>query len=160
MSMTDKSPATKWLPADLMDEMIPPPRNSPNDWVGSLDDGAAAIIAGADDGGSAEKICLLRDGDVVKFCSMTRHGSAILTLMAERQWSVDTPMPKEAEQVCAINGWQVKSLALSVEECAEALFDYDAEPGDYELSYYTWSDGIPFVFDAAVRTFRRQETAA
>ena len=78
----------------------------------------------------------------------------------ERQWSVDSPMPPEAEQVCAINGWQIESLALSVEECAEALFDYDAEPGDYELSYYTWSDGIPFVFDAAARTFKRQETAA
>ena len=47
-------------------------------------------------------------------------------------------------------------LPPSVEECAEALFDYDAEPGEYEPSYYTWSDGIPFVFDGARRTFRRQ----
>jgi hypothetical protein len=89
-------------------------------------------------------------------CSMTPHGSAILTLWAKRQWSVDNPMPQFAEQVCALNGWQVESLATSVEECAEALFDYDAEPGEYELSYYTWSDGIPFVFDGARRTFRRQ----
>ena len=86
-------PLVTWLPADLMDEMIPPPRNSPDDWVGSLDDGAPAIIAGVDDGGTAEKICLLRDGDTVKFCSMTAHGSAILTLKTERQWSVDRPMP-------------------------------------------------------------------
>jgi hypothetical protein len=128
-----------WLPYDLMDEMIPPPRNSPDDWIGSLDDGAPAIIADVDDGRTAEKICLLHDGDTVKF--------------------VDSPMPPEAEQVCAINGWQIESLANSVEECAAALLDYDAEPGDYELSYYTWSDGIPFVFDAAARTFRRQETA-
>jgi hypothetical protein len=49
----------------------------------------------------------LRDGEVVKFCSVTPHGSAILTLKSERQWSVDRPMPKEAEQVCAINGWQL-----------------------------------------------------
>ena len=158
--MTGRTQTATWLPADLMDEMIPPPRNSPDDWVGSLDDGAPAIIAGVDDGGTAEKICLLRDGDTVKFCSMTAHGSAILTLKTERQWSVDRAMPPEAEQVCAINGWQIESLALSVEECAEALFDYDAAPGDYELSYYTWSDGIPFTFNAAARTFKRQETAA
>jgi hypothetical protein len=63
--------------------------------------------------------------------------------------------PQEAEQVCAINGWQIESLAASVEECAEALFDYDAEPGNYELSYYTWSDDIPFIFDGARRAFGR-----
>jgi hypothetical protein len=157
--MSDKAQITTWLPYDLMDEMTPAPRNSPDDWVGSLDDGAAAIIAGVDGARTAEKICLLRDGDNVKFCSMTPHGSAILTLRTERQWSVDSPMPAAAEQVCAINGWQIESLATSVEECAEALFDYDAEPGDYTLSYYTWSDGIPFIFDAASRTFKRQETA-
>ena len=150
--------AQTWLPYDLMDEMIPPPRNSPDDWIGALDDGAPAIIAGVGHGGTAQKICILRDGEIVKFCSMTPHGSAILTLKSERQWSVDRPMPQEAEQVCAINGWQIESLAHSVEECAETLFDYEAEPGDYELSYHTWSDGIPFIFDAANRTFTRPDT--
>ncbi len=90
-----------WLPYDLMDEMIPPPRNSPDDWIGALDDGAAAIIADVGHGGTAQKICLLRDGEVVKFCSMTPHGSAILTLWAKRQWSVDNPMPQEGLNRCA-----------------------------------------------------------
>ena len=145
------------LPSDLMDEMIPSPRNSPDDWIGSMDDGAPAIIAGVDDGGTAEKICLLRDGELVKFCSMTTHGSAVLTLKSGGQWSVDNPMPWAAEQVCAINGWQIDSFASSVEECTEALFDYEAKPGDYDLSYYTWADGISFVFDAGRQTFKRRE---
>ena len=79
-AVSDKAQITTWLPYDLMDQMTPAPRNSPDDWIGSLDDGAAAIIAGVGHGGTAQKICLLRDGEVVKFCSMTTHGSAILTL--------------------------------------------------------------------------------
>ena len=67
--------AQTWLPYDLMGEMIPPPRNSSDDWIGSLDDAAPAIIAGVGHGGTAQKICILRDGEVVKFCSMTPHGS-------------------------------------------------------------------------------------
>jgi hypothetical protein len=119
--------AQTWLPYDLMGEMIPPPpRNSPDDWIDSLDDGAPAIIAGVGHGGTAQKICILRDGEVVKFCSMTPHGSAILTLKSERQWSVDRPMPQEAEQVCAINGWQI-----------------DRDEPDPECRSETGHDGLP-----------------
>ena len=68
-------------------------------------------------------------------------------------------MPREAENVCALNGWQLDSLALSVEECIEALRDAGAEPDEYELSYYTWSDGIAFVFDLTSRSFEQLPAA-
>jgi hypothetical protein len=41
-----------------MDEMILSPRNSSDDWIGSIDGGAPAIIAGVDDGGTGEKISI------------------------------------------------------------------------------------------------------
>jgi hypothetical protein len=63
-------------------------------------------------------------------------------------------MPAEAENVCAMQGWQIDSLAPSISECAEALFDADAEPDDYDLSYYTWSNDIPHRFDAKTRCFK------
>ena len=37
------SPLVTWLPADLMDEMIPPPRTRSMIKAGSPDDGAPAI---------------------------------------------------------------------------------------------------------------------
>jgi hypothetical protein len=143
-----------WLPSDLMDEMIPPPRPSPDAWITSFDDGAPALDRGEDDETGRPRRSPLKDGEIVNFQSCTHYGCATLTLKAGREWSVDRPMPPEAENVCAMEGWQIDTLAPDVEGCAQALFDTDAEPDDYELSYYTWSADIPHRFDIASRKFK------
>lgn len=142
-----------WLPSDLMDEMIPTPRSTPDAWIASLNDGAPALDWGDDGEDGRPKGPMLKDGDVVNFQSCTKYGEAVLTFRAAADWSVDRPMPPEAKQVCAMRGWQTDSLASTVEECVENLIEHEAEPGEYELSYFTWSDDIPHRFDAKTRSF-------
>jgi hypothetical protein len=116
-----------------------------------MDDGAPALTNG--EVGEALQLTLLRAGDIIRFTSCASYGNATLTLKPGGEWHADREMPREAENVCALNGWQLDSLAPSVDECVEALFEAGAEPDQYELSYYTWSNGIPFLFDAATLSF-------
>jgi hypothetical protein len=142
-----------WLPSELMDEMIPPTRPLPDSWIASLDDGAPALDNGGED--DDRRLTRLQDGQVVGFRSLTDHGNVALTIRSETDWTADPPMPPEAKQVCAMQGWQIDSLANSVEECVQALVEHEqGGPGEYELSYYTWSGDIPHRFDAKARTFR------
>ena len=34
------APTVKWLPSHYLDEAIPSPRDTPDAWIGSMDDGA------------------------------------------------------------------------------------------------------------------------
>ena len=94
---------------------------------------------------------------MVRWCSSsstTIYGTGDLTINSDRTWSVDPPMPPEAEIVCALMGWQSETLSLSVDECVAALREADAEPGQYTLSYYSWSVDQAFTFNAATRSFK------
>ena len=150
MSKTDTADQQTWLPSDLMDEISPPPRISPDHWITSLDDGAAALDSGED--GETESPAL-KDGQTVNFLSLTKYGEAILMFRSAADWSVDRPLPPEAQQVCVMQGWQTDSLQTRAKECVESLTRADAEAGEYELSYFTWSDDIPHRFDAKTRSF-------
>jgi hypothetical protein len=140
-----------WLPSKLMDETFPPPRPSPDDWITSLDDGAPAIENGEDY--DQQEPTLLHDGEVILFQRCDHYGNANLTLAADGGWKVDRPKPPVATDVVAINGWQYETHASSVDECATMLVQAEADPGDYEISYYSWSDDIPHRFDAKARSF-------
>jgi hypothetical protein len=143
-----------WIPSELIDEVNPLSRPSPDDWVVSLDDGAPALH----DGGEGEGNRLLKDGEIVGFVTITDYGSAQLIIRSATDWTATPPMPQEAKEVCAISGWQLDSFASSTEECVQnILADEQGEPGEYELSYFTWSNDIPHRFDAKTRTFKPAE---
>lgn len=142
-----------WLPSELMDEMIPPTRPTPDAWIASLDDGAPALDNGGED--DERRLTKLQDGQIVSFQSLTDHGTAELTIRSATDWTANPSMPAAAKQVCAMNGWQIDSLSTSVAECVQAIMENEqGQPGEYELSYHTWSDDIPHRFDAKTRSFK------
>ncbi len=54
-----------------------------------------------------------------------------------------------------MQGWQIDTGGSSVQECVQSLMKHEqGGPGEYELSYYTWSGHIPHRFDAKARSFK------
>lgn len=142
---------TGWFPSDLMDEVMPPGRPSPSAWIVALDDGATALDLSTD----FEPVHhLLNDGDTVAFASRTDYGEATLTLTAT-DYSVSAEKPAGAEQCCALDGWQSDTLASDVAELVGHLRDCDQTEGEFRIAYYTFSDDIPYRFDAASKSFVR-----
>ena len=140
---------TAYFPEILVDEMMPPDRASPDDWIVALDDGAPALDL-QDMGGGENR--LLRDGEIVNFQTRTDFGTATLTLTREDH-TVSEPMPVEAEMCCALNGRQTDTLSSDVSELASQLRDAGEEEGEFTISYYTFSGSLPYRFDADARKF-------
>lgn len=150
-----RPPEITWAPSDYVDEVALKMRDSPEAWLERRGDGSFAV-APAYEGLQAEPRVPLSDGEIVSFISNTDYGLANLTINADGTWSVDGPMPSDAQQRCVLLGWQWASLADSVEECAASMIEYAAEPADdYPIAYYTSSGPMNFRFDAATTKFER-----
>jgi hypothetical protein len=75
-------PPAEWMPSCYMDEVVPPPRNSPQAWIVRLADGAYALDgAGWDD----ETGTLLKDGEAVMF--------DWTVIIGEREWTGSAWLP-------------------------------------------------------------------
>ena len=81
---------TTWLLSELMDVMIPTPRQSPNDWIAALDDGAPALDNGEEEA-EHRQLRRLHDGQLVNFQSLTHYCNAALTIRSATDWTVDRP---------------------------------------------------------------------
>jgi hypothetical protein len=144
-----------YLPYDYMDENVPPARPTPSAWIMRLTDGAYALTpADIYDGIPAP----LDGGKIVQFCKLTRYGKAILTL-SDDSYLVDRPMPLGADNVMVVGDTDTLSPDLS--EPADRLRDGDYQIGDeYEITYYTWSDGEDWRFDQSTGSFKQVEARA
>jgi hypothetical protein len=151
--MTDK---TAYFPQDLVDEIMPPDRPTPDAWIVDLDDGAPALDLRFSPDEANSNCRALKDGDHVIFVSRSDYGVWPLKLTAEG-YTVDVPMPSEANTCCILGGFQAETLATSLEECVRLLREYvgdSFEPDDvFEVFYYAFDDGVPYRFDAAARHF-------
>jgi hypothetical protein len=151
--MAENSPTVKWIPVDFMDEGGPSPRDDKEDWLARLDDGAPCLRCMDAWAGDEPLTHPLKDGETVEFSKFTDFGSARLDLNADGSFTVDRDMPAGAEQCCIMLGWQSETLSESVGETVKMLIEAGGEPDDYMIAYYTYSEGIPFVFRAAASTF-------
>ena len=144
-----------YVPEIYCDETSPPPRESADDWIVALDDGAPALAGEF----SRDPPSALHDGDIVKFLEIADHGQAKLLFdLASGVWAVDPPMPQAAESVCALEGLQIETLSNDVEGVIDALKEM-GEDGEFTLAYYSYSAPIPMLFDAGARRFTKMEAA-
>ena len=140
----------KWLPSDYQDEVIPPPRNHPNDWIVRLP-GDSYGLAPADESEADPRI--LKDGDIVKFDWTESHGRAEFTVNADRTWLIDRDAPNAPEggyMMVAIYGDTVDTMMPGLDEFAEAFISNlsDGElPFSDIVTFYSWSsESLEFVF--------------
>lgn len=139
----------EWLPEELMDEIVPPTRSTPEDWRQRVDGGWGLIVR--EDFEEEPRTRPLTDGEVVEFCWLEHHGSGVLTV-AEDHWTIVPPMPSEANCVSAISAGVDGDVGDLVANMREDLVS--GAIGMHDVRFYTWSDPLPFVFDAASGEFR------
>ena len=84
--MADFSATRQWWPNELVDEIMPPGRATPQAWL-KPDASGITQIYGDDD----EKTVLARlePGSVVEFLWMEKRGSVDIQLMPDGTWSLD-----------------------------------------------------------------------
>jgi len=142
--------ADAWFPKDYCDEVMPDDRESANAWLIKTASGTICIDAPTPWDGEPIP---LSDGEIVKFSTRTDYGRAKLTFASDGSWTVDHPMPKDAQQVCAMLGWQSETLSKSVEGVVDLLREIGEADGEFVLAYYTFADAPDQRFDAATQSF-------
>jgi len=139
----------EWLPEELMDEVVPPARPAPNDWRQRVDGGWGLIVR--EDFEDEPRTRPLADGEIVEFCWLEHHGFGVLTI-TEDGWTAVPPKPADANCASVAGEGIADTVAGLVDEMREALGS-DAH-GTHRVVYYTWSEPMPFVFEAATGEFR------
>lgn len=141
-----------YLPTDLMDEVIPTPRASPDDWIVTGPDGAAMLAQGADDDDADP--APLTDWEAVWFSVHHDYGTATLIVSEDGSWTVDREPPDGVTHICALMGWQAETISTSVADCARCLREAGAGAGEATLAYSHWSSEW-YIFDPTTRRFIR-----
>lgn len=132
------------MPHDYQDEVVPPARCSPNDWIVRMDDGAPALASAKpfedeDDPGRA-----LKNGDRVLFDWVENYGSCDLTFRCRENdgwtWELHGDEPNASPDfdmiVAEIGNWETMMPSLH-----EFASEYD-EKNDGEtisVAFYAWS---------------------
>lgn len=139
-----------WIPAAYQDEVIPPPRNHPSDWIKRLPGDAYALAPIDDDEGGEPHI--LRDGETISFSWTTDYGDAEFTLGAGDEWSVDREPHPDTTHVMVI--FEPDTLGYgkgrsALEAFAKQMIEMHMPAETYSIRYYAWcEDDVPFTFRA------------
>ncbi|BDA85000.1 hypothetical protein Sa4125_25420 [Aureimonas sp. SA4125] len=140
-----------WVPEFLVDEVSPPPRESPDAWTVRNIQHETTIIVGesADETHSDEPSTRsFEPGDIVSFCSFQDFGP--ITVRIHDDGSVDTLTPVHPRASLFWAEGDPDTLSFSLEEFARnwAANTPQRQPDEPEtgvVEHYTWSQPQPFV---------------
>lgn len=86
--MADFSHTRRWWPHELMDEIMPPGRERPQDWLKPDDDGVTTIHW--DDDAAEERIaCTIEPGSEAVFVWFEYRGEVDVIIKPDGTWSID-----------------------------------------------------------------------
>lgn len=129
----------KWVPSEYVDEITPPPRETPSDWIV---DGKA--LAGFDETDPPKP---LTEGQIVEFSWSADLGSCTITLREDGSYTTDAPVPDAPEggTFNVYDGCDADTLAFDMPSFIEAL--REEGPGSYDAAFFSWSTrNHPFTF--------------
>lgn len=155
----------EWYPADWVDESCPPPKSAPLGFAFFSEPGQCWMLGYAPDDDSVleEDRQIWNDqldvGDVVAFVSCERLGDVEVTFRRDGSFDLHGPIPRGHNVVIA-NG-DSDLLYASFEDLVEAIkcptdewtnphdliFEDGSDAARVELSFATWSDPIPHLFE-------------
>ena len=138
--MTDR----KWWPEDLIDEVIPPGRNSPSDWL-RLADGAV-VIRDDDDPDSSWQLTV-SSGDVVDFTYCDQCGRAVVAFRRDGTYEARSPIPVDWSHLWPIGWTDPEMMAVGLTELAGLLHDMVDDTDEFEVAFCFWSDAQPHRID-------------
>lgn len=152
------TPDPRWVPSHLVDEVTPPSRPSPDDWLADRKPvEGACVLAGWDDDPEGESRRQYEIGDVVKFSALYSYPSVRVRVFADGTWAADDPIPAEAESF-----WEpdAEILADSLGELVSQFCEDDVRTETQVLVVraYTWTEPQAFVLqlsDSGEATFER-----
>lgn len=133
-----------WIPSDWLDEINPTMLESPDSFIEREPKGWALRLPDGDPDRDNEFYhSPIEPGQIVGFRWVEGHGFFKLLLAADRTWTTDITPPAAATH---FHEPQFGIIGNSVEDLLTDDLD-PLEPGEYEISAYTWSPEIPFRFD-------------
>jgi hypothetical protein len=146
--MTDR----KWTPSAYVDEISPPPRAHPSDWISFLPDGEGGAYALDENEGYADQEMppiMLTEGQVVGFQWIEVFGTSELLIDADGAFRFDPP-PPDAPPGAHMMAWEPgepDSVMPSPQEFAEAILEQIGPDTATTVQFYAWSDAdVPFAF--------------
>lgn len=135
----------EWWPSEAIDEIPPTGRDTPNDWLLTLDDGAQGY--GSRNEGDGFEPRVITEGQIVPFTCCDTLEDAVLTFGPGGSFEIDPPVPAGAMLM-------VDGDTDTVSEDADQLVEILREAGEadegtkHDLTVYRWSDDIPLRFTA------------
>ncbi|WP_337996190.1 hypothetical protein [Oleispirillum naphthae] len=130
----------KWVPTDYIDEVTPPGRATPDDW----------IVEGAGLGGfdETDPPMPLNEGEIVLFDWVVDLGRATVLIEEDGTYdcTVPIPVPPPGGTFHVFIPFDPDTMALDMDTFVAATFAADG-PGGYDVSFYSWSaESLPFEF--------------
>lgn len=135
--------ARKWFPVEWLDEMNPLPLESPDAFIEREGDGwCLRLPEGDSDRENDFYHMTVVPGQVVGFEWTESYGDLTMTVHEDRTFTLDRAIPEGATHFYEHSEGMLTNSLSEMVEGADRL-----EPGEYEISAYTWSDAIPHRFD-------------
>lgn len=126
----------KWLPTDWMDEAIPEPQETREDFLRPADEPGTFWLCPDED--EPDEFCdskKLRVDDTVQF-DWTRQYGIFTASFVDGQWVTDRPYPASANNFCRV-GDEWEGVCESLQAAAD--LEGDAEP--FSVHIYEWQHG-------------------
>ncbi len=140
--MNDNKPEGRsWIPAAYLDEIVPPGRPDPSDWIGPEDGAGAFVLYPAFKHDASAIVVKATPGDVVGFYWCDDHGEVLVRIERSGAFKADGAIPPEATHFWA--GGDPDTLASTMEEFAEQMsmtFDADEGGASVEVRMATWAE--------------------
>jgi hypothetical protein len=136
-----------YVPTCFADEVTPPPRATPDDWLVHRD-GKYFLTSGAAYEDEESDVAVAH-GEAVPFSRLEEFPDATLTVAKGGAWTCDPPAPEGAQHV------MIDDDPDSMDDSVENLVaNFVPDPGCYVLNFYTWHDEV-WSFDAEAGKFVR-----